>query len=125
MPDRILLTRIAVWANHGLFPEEERLGQRFYVSLDVRLDLGPAGRSDDWRRTVSYDRLAAIVVEVATGRRFALIEALGEVVAETILATWPQVESLVVRIEKPAAPIPAILDGVAVEIERRRAVPIA
>ncbi len=120
MTDRIQLTRIAVYAYHGIHPEEERLGQRFYVSLDARLDLRPAGEHDDWKRTVSYDRLAKIVVDVATERRFALIEGLAEVIARQILATYQQIHTIVVRVEKPAAPIPTILDGVAIEIERKR-----
>ena len=37
MSDRILVTRIAVFAYHGLLEEEARLGQRFYISLDCRL----------------------------------------------------------------------------------------
>ena len=120
MTDRIILTRIAVYAYHGLHPEEERLGQRFYVSLEVRLDLKPPAEADDWKRTVSYDRLAKIVVDVTTERRFALIEGLAEVIAKQILTTSPQIESILVRVEKPAAPIPTILDGVAIEIERKR-----
>lgn len=120
MSDRILLSRIAVYAYHGIHPEEERLGQRFYVSLDCGLDLRPAGESDDWKRTVSYDRLAKIVVDVTTGRRFALIEGLAEVIARQILGTYPQIHTVVVRVEKPAAPIPTILDDVAIEIVRRR-----
>lgn len=120
MTDRIQLTRIAVYAYHGIHPEEEKLGQRFYVSLDARLDLRPAGVNDDWKRTVSYDRLAKIVVDVATERRFALIEGLAEVIARQILATYTQIHTITVRVEKPAAPIPTILDGVAIEIERKR-----
>ncbi|MBV5263408.1 dihydroneopterin aldolase [Pinisolibacter aquiterrae] len=120
MTDRILLTRIAVYAYHGIHPEEERLGQRFYVSLDCRLDLRPAAVADDWKRTVSYDRLAKIVVDVATERRFSLIEALAEVIAKQILTTYSQIHTVTVKVEKPAAPIPTILDGVAIEIERRR-----
>ena len=120
MTDRIVLTRIAVYAYHGIHAEEEKLGQRFYVSLECRLDLRPAAEADDWKRTVSYDRLAKIVVDVATGRRFRLIEALAEVIAKQILTTYPQIESVVVRVEKPAAPIPTILEGVAIEIERHR-----
>ncbi len=120
MSDRILLTRIAVYAYHGIHPEEEKLGQRFYVSLDCRLDLRPAALTDDWKRTVSYDRLAKIVVDVATERRFSLIEALAEVIAARILATYGQIHTVTVRVEKPAAPIPTILDGVAIEIERHR-----
>lgn len=120
MTDRILLTRIAVYAYHGLHPEEEKLGQRFYVSLDCRLDLRPASLADDWKKTVSYDRLAKIVVDTATERRFSLIEALAEVIAEKILTTYVQIHTVTVRVEKPAAPIPTILDGVAIEIERKR-----
>lgn len=120
MTDHILLTRIAVYAYHGIHPEEERLGQRFYVSLDCRLDLRPAGENDDWKRTVSYDRLAKIVVDVATERRFALIEGLAEVIARQILANYAQIHTVTVRVEKPAAPIPTILDNIAIEIERTR-----
>ena len=120
MPDRILLSRIAVYAYHGVFPEEERLGQRFYISLDCRLDLKPAGETDDWHRTASYDQLADIVVKVATGQRFHLIEALAGRVAREILAAFPAVATIVVRVDKPAAPIPTILDGVTIEIERNR-----
>ncbi|MEJ1160843.1 dihydroneopterin aldolase [Prosthecomicrobium sp. N25] len=120
MSDRIMLSRIAVYAYHGVFPEEERLGQRFYISLDCRLDLRPAGESDDWHRTASYDQLADIVVTVATGQRFHLIEALAERVAREILAGFPAIHEVSVRVEKPAAPIPTILDGVTIEIVRGR-----
>ena len=121
MPDRILVHRIAVFAHHGVLPEETRLGQRFYVSLDCRLDLSEAGRSDDVARTVSYADLAAIVVDHATQRRFDLIEALAETIAAEILRRFERIRSVTVRVDKPSAPVPAILDGVCVEIVRSRA----
>jgi 7,8-dihydroneopterin aldolase/epimerase/oxygenase len=120
MTDRILLTRIAVYAYHGVFPEEEKLGQRFYISIDCRLDLRPAGISDDWSKTASYDQLADIVVKVSTGQRFHLIEALAEKVASEILEKFPAITMVVVRVDKPAAPIPTILEGITIEIERSR-----
>ncbi|WP_407050131.1 dihydroneopterin aldolase [Methyloraptor flagellatus] len=123
MTDRILLTRIATYAYHGVFPEEEKLGQRFYISLDCRLDLKPAGTTDEWERTVSYDQLADIVVKASTDKRFHLIEALAETIAAEILARFPAIEQVIVRVDKPAAPIPTVLDGIAIEIDRRRAPP--
>jgi dihydroneopterin aldolase len=120
MSDRILVERIAVFAYHGLLAEETRLGQRFYVSLDCRLDLAPAGRSDDVARTVSYADLTEIVVRIATERRFALIEALAEAIAAEILEQHPPITELRVRVDKPSAPVPAIIDGVAIEIVRTR-----
>lgn len=122
MTDRILVERIAVFAYHGLLAEEARIGQRFYISLDCSLDLGPAGRSDDVSRTVSYADLTEIVVRIATERRFALIEALGEAIAAEILESSPLLDTVTVRVDKPSAPVPAVIEGVSIAITRRRQV---
>ncbi len=121
MTDRILVQRIAVFAYHGLLEEEAKLGQRFYVSLDCGLDLAAAGASDDVAATVSYAELTAIAVEIATKRRFALIEALAEAIAGEILARHAAIARVGVRVDKPSAPVPAVIEGVAVEITRFRA----
>jgi len=118
--DLIRVTRIAVFGRHGLLPEEAVLGQRFYISLEARLDLGEAGRSDEVTGTVSYADLTQIAVEIATERRFNLIEALAETIAATILDQHRRVDAITVRIDKPSAPVPAILEGVSIEIVRRR-----
>lgn len=118
--DLIRVTRIAVFGRHGVLAEEAVLGQRFYISLEVELDLGPAGRSDDVAGTVSYADLTAVAVAIATERRFNLIEALAETVAAEILARFAQVDAITVQVDKPSAPVPAILDSVGVAITRRR-----
>ncbi|MDP4002501.1 dihydroneopterin aldolase [Methylobacterium sp. NEAU K] len=118
--DRIRVARIAVFGRHGVLAEEAVLGQRFYISLEARLDLAEAGRSDDVAHTVSYADLTQIAVEIATARRFNLIEALAEAIAATILGRFSPVEAITVRVDKPSAPVPAILDEVSVEITRRR-----
>ncbi|MGV6875079.1 dihydroneopterin aldolase [Pseudochelatococcus sp. B33] len=119
--DRIILDRIALFAYHGLHPEEERLGQRFFVSLDVGIDLRDAGRRDDWHSTACYAKLTQLVQEIGVGRRFRTIEGLAEAIAAAALASVARIERVTVRIEKPAAPVPAIIDSVAVEITRTRA----
>ena len=118
--DLIRVTRIAVFGRHGLLPEEAVLGQRFYISLEAQLDLAEAGRTDDVDGTVSYADLTQIAVEIATERRFNLIEALAETIAATILDRFARVAAIAVRVDKPSAPVPAILEGVSIEILRRR-----
>ena len=121
MTDRILVERIAVFAYHGLLEEEARIGQRFYISLDCRIDLRPAGLSDDVAKTVSYADLTEIVTRIATQRRFDLIEALAEAIAGEILDRHPLITEIRVRVDKPSAPVPAVIDGVAISILRSRA----
>jgi dihydroneopterin aldolase len=118
--DLIRVTRIAVFGRHGLLPEEAVLGQRFYISLEARLDLSEAGRSDAVAGTVSYADLTQIAVAISTEQRFNLIEALAETIAANILERFARIDAITVRVDKPSAPIPAILDGVSIEITRQR-----
>lgn len=118
--DRIILDRIALSGRHGVLPEEAQRDQRFFVSLDCELDLAEAGRTDDLACTVSYADLAALALEVAGGHRFGLIEALAEAIAGRALARFPRLEAITVRIDKPDAPMPAVVGTVAVVVTRRR-----
>jgi dihydroneopterin aldolase len=120
MTDTVSLARLALYAHHGVFEEEARLGQRFYVSLTCSLDLGPAGKEDDYRQSVDYGELAKLVHETGTTRRFRTIEGLAEAIAAAVLETFARICTVTVRVEKPEAPIPFIFESVAVEIERSR-----
>jgi dihydroneopterin aldolase len=118
--DRIILKDLQVFARHGVLPEEARLGQRFAVDVTAHLDLRPAGDSDDYEKTVCYNALARLVVETLTTRKFALIEAAAEAVAQAVLSAFPAVERVEVEVRKPAAPIDAVFAHVGVAVERRR-----
>ncbi len=120
MSDRIVLHRIAIYAYHGVLAEEERIGQRFYVSLDCCLDLSEVGLTDSLQKGVSYADLAEVATQIATQRRFRTIEALAETIAAALLSSFPRLEAVTVTVDKPGAPVPAILDGISVEITRRR-----
>jgi dihydroneopterin aldolase len=118
--DRIVLKGLQVFARHGVLPEEKKLGQRFAVDVTAFLDLRSAGESDDYNRTVCYDTLTRLVLETVTAKRFYLIEAAAESVAQALLAAFPAIERVVVEVRKPAAAIDAVFDHVGVVIDRSR-----
>lgn len=118
MTDRICLQRIAVYAYHGMMDEERIIGQRFFISLECLLDLQKAGLEDDYTQTVCYQRLALLTQNISTQKKYKLIEALAEAIAQSILKEFPQIKNVLVRVEKPSAPIPTLLDNVYVEIQR-------
>jgi dihydroneopterin aldolase len=120
MSDRIVLKGLQVFARHGVLPEENKLGQRFAIDVTAFLDLRPAGERDDYKRTVCYDELTKLVLETVTAKRFYLIEAAAESVAQALLAAFPAIERVVVEVRKPAAAIDAVFDHVGVVIDRSR-----
>ena len=118
--DRICISRIGVFAYHGVYEEEGRLGQRFYISVECGLDLREAGRTDNLELSVSYADIVAQVQEIAVGQRFSIIEALAEAIAGNLLRTFPRIAEIAVTVEKPNAAVAAILESIAVTITRSR-----
>lgn len=119
MTDRILLEGMVFEGTHGVHEHEQRNPQPFEVDVELRLDLGPAGRTDDLERTIDYSRVFTEVGELVATTRYALIEALAERIASELLARWPA-DEVVVRIRKPAVDLGGPFRSVGVELTRRR-----
>ncbi|WP_436637678.1 dihydroneopterin aldolase [Microbaculum sp. FT89] len=120
MSDRIFFRGIVLFGRHGLFEEEERLGQRFEIDLDCQVDLSRPGRSDHFGDTIDYGRVYETVRAIVEDERFKLIEALAERIADSLLASFEQLEAVRVEIRKPSAPIPGVFETVGIEIHRDR-----
>ena len=119
MTDRLRLMNLIFHAYHGLLPEEERLGQRFEVDVELLLDLAAAARADEPQLTVDYTDALALVEQIVTQRRFGLVEALAEALAEGIRQRFSTLEGVIIRVRKPNPPVATTFDGLEVEIERR------
>jgi dihydroneopterin aldolase len=119
--DRILLTDMVFHGHHGTLPAENELGQPFVVSIELHLDLGPAGSSDDLTRTVDYGEVHRMARDIVEGPPVQLIETLAERIATGVLSDHPAVEAVKVKVAKPHVRLgDTVLAGSAVEILRRR-----
>ena len=117
--DKITLQGLIFYGYHGNTEEEARLGQRFVVDVELRGDLSRAGASDSLEDTVNYAKAYQIAKQVLEGPRRRLLEALAETLAGRLLTELPA-QAVLVRIKKPAAPLPGPLDFAGVEIVRSR-----
>ena len=88
--------------------------------MELALDLRPAGETDDLTRTIDYGPVARLVADVLDGPPIQLLEAIAERISQALLAAYPAVEAVVVRVRKPGVPLAAPLDHAAVEITRHR-----
>jgi dihydroneopterin aldolase len=107
--------------HHGTLPAENELGQPFVVSIELRLDLRPAGTSDDLMKTVDYGEVHGMARDIVQGPPVQLIETLAERIAAGALQDHPAVEAVKVKVAKPHVRLgDTVLAGSAVEILRRR-----
>lgn len=117
--DCIKLVNMGFYAFHGTTKAEKDIGQRFFLDVELFLDLRPAGTTDNIRHTINYERVYEIISEVTKRKKYNLLEALAEDIVEEILIHYPNLERIRVKIRKPQVPLCGILDYVEVTIDRR------
>ena len=120
MSDQIVLTGIHGFGYHGLFDQERKDGQDFFVDLTLLVDLNTASQSDAIEDTVNYAEVTDLVVEEITTNPVNLIEKLAVRIAERVLNQQLKVISVTVTVHKPQAPVAAQLKDIAVVITRTR-----
>jgi dihydroneopterin aldolase len=118
--DKMIIRGMRFFGYHGVLPEENRLGQRFIVDVELMLDLEAAAVSDDLARTVNYADLHERVKRIVEGPPCRLIEALAGRIATDLLATYTNINEALVRVTKPHPPFDIDFDGVTVELRRKR-----
>lgn len=117
--DVIHLCGLEFYAYHGVLPEEQVLGQRFLIDIDLFFDLRKAGMSDQVEDTVHYGEVYDVIKTCVTEGSYLLIERLAEEIAQRVLGGFA-CGSVRVEVHKPQAPIPGIFKDVSVEIWRGR-----
>ena len=117
--NKIIIHGIDFYGYHGNLPQERELGQRFRVDLELIMDGIPAGSTDRIEDTIDYASVVNHVLEICRSEPCRLIEALAERIAEMLLEIFSPAE-VQVRVTKPHPPIPAPVQSVGVEINRRR-----
>ena len=120
MADRIVLTEMIFQARHGVHDREKVNPQRFEIDVELETDLQPAGLEDDLARTLDYGRVYDTVRTIVESTTFNLIEALAEAITHELLADFPALDEVVIRVRKPQVELGGPLASAGVEIRRRR-----
>ena len=116
--DKIKIQNLEVFANHGVFPEENVLGQKFVVSAVLYTDTRKAGQTDELTASIHYGEVSAFIDRYLKEHTFQLLEKVAESLAEELLLQTKGLQKIRLEIKKPWAPVGLPLETVSVEIER-------
>lgn len=109
---KIFLKGMEFYAYHGAIKEENLLGQRFIVNLEIECDLPD---EDELKNTVDYTEIYKKTKDIVENFKFKLIETLAKEIGKKILED-KRVKCVKVTVEKVSPPIKGILDKVGVEV---------
>ena len=116
--DYIKITNLKVFAHHGVFPEETRDGQDFYVNAKLILDCRRAGQTDCLEDSLNYGEASHFITDYLQNHTYKLIEAAAEHLAEEMLLSMPVLKGVEIELCKPHAPIGLPFENVSVTMER-------
>jgi dihydroneopterin aldolase len=108
------------YAYHGVLSDEQSLGGKFEVDVDLYCDLTQGVRSDNLKQTIDYERVYDSIKQLVLGKKYYLVEALAGTIAEGLLRNFKKAQKVIVRVRKPSAPVKGVIDHVEVEITRER-----
>jgi dihydroneopterin aldolase len=118
--DVIRIKNAVFYAYHGTEEDEQNLGGKFEVDVDMYCDVRLAAEKDALRKTVDYEKAYAVISDVVLARKYRLLEALGMSIGSAILREFSNVDRVVSRIRKPHPPVKGVVDHVEVEISLTR-----
>ena len=116
----LFIDNLEVFANHGLFEEENKLGQKFIFDIECELNYKKAMFSDEMTDSISYADIAEVVVKTATTNIFNLLERLAGEILKNIFTEFSQIENINLKINKPGAPIKYHFEKCGVEVKTSR-----
>lgn len=118
--DKIMLNGLHFYGYHGLFPEENKLGQRFLVDAELFTPLKKAGTTDQMEHSIDYGMAYSVIKDIVEGEPKQLIEAVTETIAAQLFQTFSTLTACTITVTKPDPPIPGHYESVAVQIYRER-----
>ena len=116
--DEIRIEDLEVFANHGVFPEENKLGQKFLISAVLYTDTRKAGKTDDLTASIHYGEVSAFITKYMKEHTYQLLERVAETLAEEMLKSISGLCKIDLEIKKPWAPVGLPLKTVSVKISR-------
>jgi dihydroneopterin aldolase len=109
----IVVRGLRLWAHVGVLEFERRQGQWFELDLELGVDLGPAGRSDDLADSLDYARLIQALQGQARTICCHTLEHYAQCILDRIAALAGPIP-VQLELRKCAAPVPGFSGQVAV-----------
>ena len=114
--DIIRIKNASFYAYHGVASDEQNLGGKFEVDLEIRGDFSKAKKSDNLKDTINYESVYSFLRSSVTQKKYYLLEALAGTIAEGLMNKFPIIRSVSVTVRKWHPPVKGVVDYVEIQV---------
>ena len=118
MNNVIRLRGASFYAYHGALEEEQNIGGKFEVDIDMFTDFSKAAENDDLTLTIDYNEVYKYINQIIHQKKYYLIESVAAVIADKVLHHFPNIFKVTVVVRKKNVPVGGVIDYVEAEVTK-------
>ena len=114
---RIILEGMEFYAYHGCFTEEQIIGGRFLVNIEIDADTLLAENTDDLSKTINYQEVY-LLIKKEMEIKSKLLEHVASRIANAIKKQFPDIFKIFVCVSKMNPPLGGKIEKVSIQLEK-------
>ena len=115
---KIIIEEMEFYAFHGHYEEEQIVGNRFLVDLEIETDLEAAANSDQLQDAVNYQQAYILIKKEMRRKKSNLLENIAKRILDTLFAEMKGIHKATVRMRKMHPPMGGPIRSVGVSMSR-------
>jgi len=104
------------YAYHGALKEEQNIGGKFEIDVDVYTDFSEAAKQDNLQLTTNYHEIYKFLDKIIHSHNYYLIETIATKIADEVLEHFGGIDKIIVKVRKRSVPVGGMLDFVEAEV---------
>ncbi|GAB5465957.1 MAG: dihydroneopterin aldolase [Candidatus Kapaibacteriales bacterium] len=112
---KITIKNAQYYAYHGVRKEEQKLGGKYEVDLELWYDAKPAFIKDDVNFALNYEEAMFCISEVILNEQYNLLETIANEILSQAMEKFEILKKASVRVRKHSVPLRRAVDYVEVE----------
>lgn len=115
---KIVIEEMEFYAFHGHYEEEQIVGNRFLVDLEIECDLKPAADSDQLEDAVNYQHAYQLIKQEMRRKKSNLLENIAKRILDALFSEMKGIQKATVRMRKMHPPMGGSIRSVGVSMSR-------
>ena len=115
---KIIIEEMEFYAFHGHYQEEQIVGNRFLVDLDLETDLSAPAASDQLLDAVNYQQAYKLIKNEMRRTKSNLLENIGKRILDALFREMQGIDKATVQIRKMHPPMGGPIKSVGVTMSR-------
>jgi len=115
---KIVIEAMEFYAFHGHYAEEQIVGNRFLVDLEIEADLKPAADSDQLEVAVNYQHAYQLIKKEMRQKKSNLLENIAKRILDALFSEMEGIQKATIRVRKMHPPMGGPIRSVGVSMSR-------